>query len=293
MEINESRISCFVKAQCTLGEGPIWDTSRNGLWWVDIVGQRIYFVAAQGYPLQSWPMPELTGFVLPRPDGQLWVGLKSGLHLATLPDDTQTPTLQRLNHIDTDQPDIRFNDATLDAQGNLYAATMDMQTQRPLGKVFRYEVADNGQLSPAITLASDFIVANGPALSPDGQTLYMIESSGHPGRAKGVWRATIQPDGTLSEETPWLEWPYDGSPDGGTVDADGNLWLGNYGGDTIRQFSADGQLLTSIPLPVVNPTKVAVHPDGTLFVTSAREGALDQQLADYPLTGSVLKISLR
>jgi sugar lactone lactonase YvrE len=86
-----------------------------------------------------------------------------------------------LNHIDTDQPSIRFNDATIDSEGTLYATTMDMQTQAPLGSIIRYSLNLNGQLLPETVLADNFMVANCPALSPDGHTLYILESSGHPG----------------------------------------------------------------------------------------------------------------
>lgn len=283
------RISCFVEARCSLGEGPVWDTNRNGLWWVDITEQRIYFAPAGGYPVYHWILPEPVGFVLPRPDGQLWAGFKSGLHLLGLIN-FPSMSIQRLNRIDTDQPSIRFNDATTDADGNLYAATMDMQSQQPLGTVMRYELDADGRLFSPILLAKDFIVANGPALSLDARTLYMVESTGHPGRSKGVWRVSFGTDNRVEEETLWLDWPYEGSPDGGTVDSANNVWLGHYGGNVIRRYSAEGQLVQSIQLPVVNPTKIAIHPDGSLFVTSAREGASDQQLVDYPLTGSVLTI---
>lgn len=290
MPENNIQISLFVEARCSLGEGPVWDTTRNGLWWVDITEQRVYFAPAEGDPVQQWTMPEPIGFVLPRSDGQLWAGLKSGLHLLDLTNPSFA--IQRFNRIDAHQPSIRVNDATADADGNLYVATMDMEGKQPLGTVTRYEFDLDGQLLAPITLAKDFIIANGPGVSADAQTLYMVESTGHAGRSKGVWRASIGADNRREAETLWLDWPYEGSPDGGTVDSENRLWLGHYGGNTIRQYSAEGQLLKSIQLPVVNPTKVAIHPDGSLFVTSAREGATDQQLTDYPLTGSVLKLQV-
>ena len=291
MSKNNVRISCFVEARCSLGEGPIWDANRDGLWWVDISEQQVYFAPAGGDPVHHWTMPEPVGFILPRSDGLLWAGLKSGLHLLDLTDFSSF-SIQRLHRIDTHQSSIRFNDATTDTKGNLYAATMDMQGQQPLGVVMRYELDADGRLLPPVVVAKDFVVANGPGVSPDGRTLYMVESTGHPGRSKGVWRASIEEDSGVEDDILWLDWPYEGSPDGGTVDSENNLWLGHYGGDVIRQYSAEGQLLQAIQLPVVNPTKIAIHPDGSLFVTSAREGATDQQLTDHPLTGSVLKIQV-
>ncbi|MFD2574073.1 SMP-30/gluconolactonase/LRE family protein [Spirosoma soli] len=284
------QISCFVEAQCSLGEGPVWDDTRNGLWWVDIVEKQVYFADATGQFVRQWTMPELVGFVLPRSDGRLWAGFESGLHIVHLPDEGE-PSYERIDKIDHDPPNVRFNDAAFDGNGNIYASTMDLNNEQPLGKVLYYKVNPDGRPESAVVVASDFVIANGPATA-DSQTLFMIESSGHPGRAKGIWASSIRPDGTLESERHLVEWPYDGSPDGGTIDSAGNVWVGHYGGDTIRQFSPAGKLLQAIQLPVINPTKVAIQEEGKLYVTSAREGATDEQIAQYPLTGSVLQVQL-
>ena len=38
----------FSPAVCVLGESPTWDSRRDGLWWVDIRGQSIFFADSAG-----------------------------------------------------------------------------------------------------------------------------------------------------------------------------------------------------------------------------------------------------
>lgn len=280
------QITPFVVGENTLGEGPIWDRIRQCLWWVDIEEQRIYQANALGQAVKSWRMPERVGFVLPHRDGRLWAGFRSGMHLIDLNETDYT--LERLDSIN-EEPYVRFNDACLDAEGNVYSSTMDMRSEELLGRIIRYQA--NG-LTTVLTTA--FVIGNGPAISPDQRTLYIVESSGHIDRPKGVYAASITEVGTLTDERLLVDWQtQDTSLDGLITDHTGNLWIGEYGGHRLRQFSPDGALLQAIDLPVWNPTKPALGADEkTLFLTSARQGAPAEKLAQYPLTGSVLKIVL-
>lgn len=289
-------VSLFVEARCELGEGPVWDHVRQCLWWVDITNRTIYRADPLGYRpgqhVRTWVVDELIGFVLPHPDGSLWAGLQSGLHRLTLTADGDV-SVDRLTYLDGDHPTsrIRFNDACVAANGVLYATTMDMDVEEPLGQLHRY--AHFGQRQAQVLL-DGFVVGNGPALSPDETVLYVNETHGHANRAKGVYRAPISPDGQLGSESLFIDWRgYDGSPDGVTVDQQGNLWVGGYGSRFVFQFSPAGTLLRQIELPAWNITKPALGPDPhTLFVTSARQGLSNEQLAEFPLTGSVWRVTV-
>lgn len=283
-------VSLFVEATCELGEGPVWDHVRQCLWWVDITNCTIYRADPTGHHVRSWVVEERVGFVLPHPDGTLWAGLQSGLHQIKLLADGGI-SVDRLTHL-TPAPEqqVRFNDATVDSTGTLYATTMDMDVEKPIGQLHRY--ADFSQRHADILL-DGFVIANGPALSPDEQTLYVNETEGHPTRAKGVYKASLTADGQLGPLELLIDWQYDGSPDGVIVDRAGNLWVGGYGTRHVQQFSPEGQRLRSIEIPAWNITKPAIGPDAhTLFVTSARQGLSEDQLAEFPLTGSVWQIKL-
>ena len=62
-----------------------------------------------------------------------------------------------------------------------------------------------------------------------------------------------------------------GTPDGMTVDADGNLWVACFGGGSVRCFSPTGDLVDEIRLPVSQVTSCAFGGPGysELYVTSA------------------------
>jgi sugar lactone lactonase YvrE len=78
-------------------------------------------------------------------------------------------------------------------------------------------------------------------------------------------------------------------PDGACTDAEGNLWNAQWGGSRVRCYSPDGALLQQIDLPVSQVTCVAFGgPElSWLFVTSARVGLSDEQLAQEPGAGDV------
>jgi D-xylonolactonase len=268
------RIRCVVNPGCTLGEGPLWDAVSQRLYWVDILEDRIYRHDPAFGTTESWSTPEHVGFVLPTEHG-LVAGFASGLHHVTLEGDTASAT-----RIDSVDPHARFNDATLDADGRIWACTLS--TYYCYDRELRRRTVDTG-----------YGVANGPALSPEGRELYTVETEGRPDRRRGVYAARIQRDGTLARRRLLVDWDaaYDSVPDGVVTDADGNLWLGEFRGNVVRRFSADGEETLAVPLPAWNVTKAALAGD-RMFVTSARVEADAETLARFPETGGVLEVVL-
>jgi sugar lactone lactonase YvrE len=267
-------IRCVVNPGCTLGEGPLWDAETQRLYWVDILENRIYRHDPSAGTTESWRTPEHVGFVLPF-DGGLVAGFASGLHHVELRDDGSV-TATRIDHVD---PKARFNDATRDREGRIWACT--------LAAYYCYDPELNRR-----TVDEGYLVANGPALSPDGGLLYTVETSGHPGRRRGIYVARIEADGTLAGQRLLVDWEaYASAPDGVVTDDDGNLWLGEFRGNVLRRFSPDGKETLAVPLPAWNVTKAALAAD-RLYVTSARVETDEETLARYPETGAVLEVVL-
>ena len=266
-------IRCIVNPGCSLGEGPLWDAESRRLYWVDILENRIYRHDPAADTTESWRTPEHVGFVLPTQHG-LVAGFASGLHRVELHDDG-TVTSLRIDRVD---PEFRFNDATLGADGRIWACT--------LAAYYCYDDQLNRR-----TVDEGYLVANGPALSPDSRLLYTVETKGHSGRRKGVYVSRIEADGKLAGQRLLVEWAYGSLPDGVVTDADGNLWLGEFYGNVLRRFNAEGEETLTVPLPAWNVTKAALA-DRRLYVTSARVDVDEETLARHPDTGAVLEVVL-
>lgn len=268
-------IRCVVNPGMSLGEGPVWDAETSRLYWVDILENRIYRHDPASERTESWPTPEHVGFVFAGEDGSLLAGFASGLHRVTLGDDG-TVAASRIDRVD-----VRFNDATRDRAGCIWACT--------LSRYYNYDRELNRRL-----VDDDYVIANGPALSPDGRLLYTVETRGHARRPKGVYVAHITPLGTLERQRLLIGWDtHTSSPDGIVTDPEGNLWLGEFEGNVVRRFDADGEQTAEIPLPAWNVTKPAFGGErgDVLYVTSARYGVGGETLERYPDTGGVLEIA--
>ena len=83
-----------------------------------------------------------------------------------------------------------------------------------------------------------------------------------------------------------------GVPDGMTVDAEGGLWVAFYDGWAVRRFTPDGTLDRTVELPAARTTSCCFGGPGLdqLYVTSARDGLSQSQLAEQPHAGALFVI---
>jgi xylono-1,5-lactonase len=278
---------CLANPHCSLGEGPTWDAGSQRLYWVDILENRIYRYDPADESTSSWTTPEHVGFVVVRPDGGLIAGFKSGLHHVALNDDGSV-TASRIDRVDRNRDDVRFNDATSDAEGRIWACTLGGTPEEPLGAYYCYHPGLKRR-----TVDVGYLVANGPALSPDRSLIYTVETSGHPRRRKGVYVSRIT-SGGLEDQRLLIPWDaYDSSPDGVVTDGEGNLWLGEFHGNVLRCFSSEGEEVVSLPLTAWNITKAVFGGErlDLLYVTSARVEVDEETLERYPDTGGVIEVA--
>lgn len=285
--MNSIKIRCIADTKCTLGEGPVWDDIHQHLWWVDILGNRIYRYDPGSESIDWWKTPEHVGFLILKKEGGLIAGLKSGLHDVTLKKEHGV-SVSRIDRVDENQDQIRFNDGTCDHHGRIWGCTMDMNEKAPLGKYFCYDNDLN-----RTTVDEGYAVANGPALSPDGQLLYTVETAGGTALKKGIYVAKSGGVNLFHNRKLLIDWSERPSlPDGLITDEEGNLWIGEFGGNLVRSYSPGGSLELEIEVPGWSVTKPAFGGKNRdiLFVTTAWIAAGDDILEEYPLTGGVFAI---
>jgi sugar lactone lactonase YvrE len=277
------RVTAWSAAPGLLSEGPRWHEDRQELLWVDILGKQVH----RGTLGSDGALEELTtitldrhvGAVAPAADGGYVVAAGQGfLHIR--PDGT----LRELAQPAAGNPGVRMNDGACDPQGRFWAGTMAYDETPGGGTLYRLEL--DGSTS---TMLTGLTISNGIGWSPDGSAMYLNDSgSGH------VFAFDFDgPTGSITRQRTLVHMDAPGvGPDGLTVDEEGGIWVAVWGGGAVRRYQPDGSLTQTVELPVERPTSCAFGgPDrATLFVTSAREGLSDEQIAGQPQAGHVFAI---
>ena len=269
-------------AQAELGEGTLWSVREQALYWVDILGRRLYRYSPTKQTRDSWPFEEEISALAERRDGP---GLLVTLRHDFAYFDPQTASLQRLHRAETDKPGNRFNDGKCDAQGRFWGGTIDFACEQATGAIYRFTVSGECQ-----TMHPGYVVNNGPTWSLDGRTMYLNDTV-----QRRVQAFDFDPvNGTLHNERTWLQWaPADGHPDGMTTDARGRLWIAHWGGACVTCHDpATAHVLARIALPTSHITNcVFGGPElRTLFISSARVGLSPEQLTAEPLAGALFSV---
>jgi sugar lactone lactonase YvrE len=260
----------------TLGEGPVWVERDRALWFVNIKKKHIHRFDPASGEQRSFDAPEYVGFALPAAGGGFVAGLQSGLsHF-----DESTGEFRRIAEVEPELPANRLNDGTVDPSGRLWFGTMDNDEKAETGAIYR--LGEDGRV---VRSGGECCITNGPAVSPDGRTLYHIDT------LRGlVFACTVADDGSLTDRRLFCEIPNsEGYPDGPTVDSEGCVWIGLFFGWSARRYSPEGKLIETVRFPVSNITKIAFGGPGlrTAFATTARQGLKPEQLAEQPLAGNL------
>jgi sugar lactone lactonase YvrE len=263
---------------CELGESALWDDLSGRFYWVDILAQRIYAKDPAGGVTRELSTPDLVGSVGLRAGGGLVVALRHAVAFA----DIDAGTVESVVELETELDGNRFNDGAVDPGGRFWFGSMDLAETTATGAFYR--------LDPDLTVTrafGDIICSNGPCWSPDGRTMYHVDSTRRSIRAYDCDPATasVGPPRVFVDDgaEAWF-------PDGVTVDAEGFIWNCKWAGGRLVRYAPDGTVDRALILPVPRPTRCAfIGPDlATLAVTSARVGLDAAELVDAPLSGQVL-----
>lgn len=266
-------------ARDQLGEGPHWDHVAGELLRVDIARGLVHGWDPAGGASWTLAFEGEVSAVVPRAGGGHLLAIGHDVVLRD-PDGA----LRTLARVAPALADTRLNDCRCDPQGRLWAGTMS-KTRTP-GRGALHRIEPDGTLARVLAGTT---ISNGLGWSPDGETMYFVDSTTQRIDAFDFDAAAGALDGrrTLVEID-----PADGLPDGLAVDAEGCLWVCLFGGGALRRYAPDGSLEAVVDLPVTNPTCPAFGGAqlDTLYVTSARHRLSDAQLAAEPLAGALLAL---
>jgi len=246
------------RAEC--GEGPVWDAPARVLHWVDIVRGEILRTEPVSGRTTAAVYPEMVGAVAQRTDGGLVAAVASGF--------AGFDAAGEVDHRVDCLPDgIRMNDAKVDPRGRFWAGSCAMDFAAGRGGLW--------MLAPdwtATRVLDGLTQPNGLDWSPAHVAFYLVET-----QARQVLRfAWDAGRGTIGSSPSVLidADAFSAYPDGLCVDARGHLWVAEYGGGAVHEFTASGERVRTIAVPTLQTTSCAFAGPALdeLWVTSAAAG---------------------
>lgn len=277
-------IRCVWNAHAELGEGPLWSEREQALYWVDILQHRLHrYAPGEEQRERTWQFDETISAVVERMGRPgLLVSLRHGFAFF----DPATEKLERLATPEADLPANRFNDAKCDSRGRFWAGSIDFACKAPTGSLYRFDPQ-----FACRKMDSGYAVTNGPAWSSDDRTMYHNDSVNGRVYAFDFDAAS----GDIANKRVFLQLgPDEGSPDGMTTDAEGGLWIAQWGAGRITRRNPEGGVLLTLDLPVSQVTSCAFGgPDlSTLYITSAASGLTPSQKEAEPLAGGLFEVDI-
>jgi len=262
-------VQCICPAGDICGEGAVWHPEERALYWTDINRFLVHRLDPQDQSVRTWIFKEpVTAVNLTTDPNQLLLVFASRVGLWSSTKHPHVDTLYRL----AEAPRMRFNDASIDPRGSLWAGTMrnnvgpqgqDLDVHFDDGTLYRIDPDGT-----ATVWKKGIGISNTVAWSPDGTQFYFGDSIDNSIHRYQYDRET----GALSGEEPYLDGYERGAPDGSAMDAEGFLWNTRPGGGCLVRIAPNGSIDRIVTLPVSNPTTCAFGGNdlNTLYVTSAR-----------------------
>lgn len=260
-----------------LAEGVVWDSSRQRLLWVDIPAGEVLEGRLDGDSVEvvlRHAFVGTVGAVVPVQDGGLLIAGQRGPILVD-PDGRARlgPDLLPAG------ADSRLNDGVCDPAGRFLVGSLPLDDRSGEERLYRIDADGSARV-----VDDGFTLSNGLAFSPDGGTLYHVDSV--PGI---VWvRSYDVATGAMGPRDEAFR-PTGGIPDGLCVDTDGHLWIAMWGAGEVRRYRADGLLLATLEVPAPHTSSVAfVGPSlDRLLITTASQDLSAAQRAEFPHAGKL------
>ena len=214
-------VEIFDERRCLLGEGPIaYGSNHELVAWVDILKKKVHFRNIATSATDEMRTDEDVSFVISRNDGGFILGTSTGP--VGISPSIDLPLLKHPT-----SPRMRFNDAKVSPQGDLWFGTMSYDELPEVAALYRLSSRER----TIQEVVSNVSISNGTVWSTDGSLMYFIDSP-----TRSIW--VFDYDGyEISNKRLGIRFPDEfGYPDGMTIDSQGGLWVAFWMGSGVRRF---------------------------------------------------------
>ncbi len=224
------------------GEGPVW--WQGVLYYVDIEGKKVCSYDPETGEEKSWDVGQRVGTVVPRANGGLVFAGDDGFWFLN----PESGEVSAIADPEPDKADNRFNDGKCSPDGRFFAGTISLVKKHGDARLYR--------LDPDLSVHEAFgpvTNSNGIVWSADGKTVYYIDTP-----RKEVLALDYRSGELTNPRSVVSTKHHESSPDGMTIDADGNLWIAFCHGACVCCYDPkSGEELRKIDLPCLETTACA------------------------------------
>lgn len=255
--MDSSPIEIAFDNHCGLGEGPVWDSIQNRLYWVDIDNHLLFCGDPITHAYQQYPFTFAVTALGIRRNGGLVLATSHGFVLWN----SIHSEFEQLGDPESDKSGARFNDGAVDRVGRFWAGTM---TETDATSTL-YRLDAQHRIQP---MEKEITISNGMGWSPDNRFFYFTDTL-----RKVIYRYDFDlQSGKIENRTIFIsvfEGP--GLPDGLTIDQEGFIWSARCGGGKIVRYDPTGKIEREILTPVSSPTSITFGGNHLkqLFITTS------------------------
>ena len=247
-------------AGATLMEGPRWSDELNALLCVSIEQERIFLIDEDNQKVKTFKTHGQVGFAVFKGKDKLIYAAYEGVYEL----DIATGKDSFIFQANTDKT-LRYNDGDYDPIGRILLGTTGYKRFAQGVNCLYSANADGSGIKKIIENTS---ISNGIAFSSDGRYLYFIDT---PTKKVGRYIYDIN-TGSCKFDKYVVEIVGDGVPDGMCIDAEGNIYVAEWGGYCVCKWNPNtGECLKKYSVPVQNVSSCTIggKDHQTLYITTA------------------------
>ena len=269
-----------------LGEGPTSSGENNNhIQWCDIYGRKVRWQNLITAQTGEFATNEDVGFQIPRVHGGEVLGTANGPVLRDL-----DGTLHKLpTRVEADgKPDatlLRWNDAKIASNGDLFLGTMAYQNQKDEGSFYRL-TKDGKKLEK---LFDKVAISNGMDWTKDNSRMFYIDTLTM--KVEVFDYKPLQSKVIENRRTFISIGENMGYPDGMCTDSQDNLWVAFWMGSCVRGYDGKtGKQIAEIKLPNPKVTSCCFGGeklDKLIITTAVGNPGEDMDLKEFPTAGFI------